>query len=89
LSLLPAVPPEKLKCDVLIAPGHGIHAIKEFAEATRPALAAASVFPRYAKGIPAWKVYGAVGAKVLVTGVNGTIEIVSDGEHFTAKPQRE
>ncbi|MCX7010498.1 MAG: MBL fold metallo-hydrolase [Kiritimatiellaeota bacterium] len=89
VSLLPSVPPEKLKCDVLIAPGHGIHAIKEFAEATRPALAVASVFPRYAKGIPAWKIYGAVGAKVLVTGVNGTIEIVSDGEHFTTKPQRE
>ena len=89
LSLLPSLPPGKLKCDVLIAPGHGIHAIPEFAEATRPKVAVASVFPRYAKGIPAWKVYGAVGAKVYVTGVHGNIEFVSDGEQFTTKAQRE
>ena len=89
LSPLPSLPPGKLKCDVLIAPGHGIHAIPEFAEATRPKVAVASVFPRYAKGIPAWKVYGAVGAKVYVTGVHGNVEIVSDGENFTTKAQRE
>jgi len=89
LSLLPSLPPGKLKCDVLIAPGHGIHAIPEFAEATRPKVAVASLFARWAKGIPAWKVYGAVGAKVYVTGVHGNIEIVSDGESFTTKAQRE
>ena len=53
------------------------------------AVALASVFPRYAKGIPAWKVYGAVGAKVYVTGVHGDGEIISDGEHFKVKTQRE
>ena len=89
LSLLPSVPAAKLKCDVLIAPGHGIHALKEFAEATRPKVVVASVFPRYAKGIPAGKVYGAVGAKVYVTGIHGNVELVSDGEQVTAKPQRE
>jgi len=88
VSLLPSVPPGKLKCDVLIAPGHGIHAVPEFAEATRPSVAVASVFPRYAKGIPAWRVYGAVGAKVYATGLHGTINIASDGEHFTATPER-
>ena len=89
LSLLPSLPPGKLKCDVLVAPGHGIHAIPEFAEATRPKVAVASLFARWAKGIPAWKVYGAVGAKVYVTGVHGNVEFVSDGENFTTKAERE
>ncbi|MFA5189296.1 MAG: MBL fold metallo-hydrolase [Verrucomicrobiia bacterium] len=89
LSLLPSLPPGKLKCDVLVAPGHGIHAIPEFAEAARPKVAVASLFARWAKGIPAWKVYGAVGAKVYVTGVHGKVEIVSDGEGFTTKVERE
>ena len=82
-SLLPSLPPGKLKCDILIAPGHGLHAIPEFAEATRPAAVIASVFPRYAKGLPAWKVYGAVGAKVYCTGIHGRITVVSDGERWT------
>ncbi|MBI5683822.1 MAG: MBL fold metallo-hydrolase [Verrucomicrobia bacterium] len=89
ISLLPSLPPGKLKCDVLIAPGHGIHAIPEFAEATRPKVAVASLFARWAKGIPAWKVYGAVGAKVYVTGVHGQVEFVSNGENFTTKAARE
>lgn len=89
LSLLPSLPPGKLKCDVLIAPGHGLHALPAFAEATRPSVVAVSLFPRWARGMPAWKVYGAVGARVLCTGVHGNIEFVSDGERFTTKVQRE
>ncbi|HEY5312066.1 MAG TPA: MBL fold metallo-hydrolase, partial [Pirellulales bacterium] len=42
-SLLPAVPAEKLRCHVLFAPGHGIHAVPEFALATRPEVTVASV----------------------------------------------
>ena len=89
LSLLPSLPPGKLKCDVLIAPGHGLHAIPEFAEATRPKVAVASLFTRWAKGMPAWKVYGAVGAKVYCTGIHGNVEIISDGGNFTTTVQRE
>lgn len=87
-SLLPSLPQGKLKCDVLIAPGHGIHATPEFAAAARPKIVAASVFARYAKGIPSYKVYGAVGAKVYSTGLNGNIEIVSDGEQVKVTTQR-
>ncbi len=82
-SLLPAVSVEKLKCHVLFAPGHGIHAIPEFAIAARPEVTIASVFPRYAKGIPAHKVYGNVGSKVLVTGLDGSVQIISDGRTYT------
>lgn len=88
-SLLPSLAPGKLACDVLIAPGHGIHATPEFAEAARPKVVVASVFERYARGVPSYKVYGAVGAKVYTTGLNGNVEIVSDGEHFTATPEHE
>lgn len=88
-SLLPSLAPGTLACEVLIAPGHGIHATQEFAEAARPKVVVASVFERYARGIPSYKVYGAVGAKVYSTGLNGNVEIVSDGERFTATPEHE
>ena len=48
--LLPFVAPEQLRCDVLVAPSHGIDASPEFARATRPRLTIASVSGRYAKG---------------------------------------
>lgn len=81
-SLLPAVPAEKLKCHVLMAPGHGIHAVPEFAAAARPEITVASVHARYGKGIRAHKVYGDVGSKVLVTGIDGTVQFVSDGATY-------
>lgn len=89
LSLMPSLPPGKLKCDVLILPAHGLHSIPEEAQATRPAVAVGSVFPRYAKGSPAPRVYRAIGAQVYLTGLDGDVEIVSDGEHFTVTTQRE
>lgn len=88
VSLLPSLPPGKLKCDVLIAPGHGLHAIPEFAEAAKPKIVVASIFSRYAKGMPAWKVYGATGATVYATGIHGNVEIVSDGTRCTVTAQR-
>ena len=87
--LWPLLPPEKKKCDVCILPSHGIHATQEEAEATRPAVAVGSVWLPWARSIPAWRVYTAVGATVYVTGVHGDIEIVSDGERFTVTTQRD
>ena len=87
-SLVPSLPPGKLKCDVLVAPGHGIHASKEFAEASKPAVVFCSVFPRYARGIPAPKVFGAVGAKVYVTGLHGRLQVTSDGERYDVEVER-
>ena len=82
-SLLPAVPVKKLRCHVLFAPGHGIHAVPEFAIAARPEVTVASVHARYGKGIPAHKVYGNVGSKLLVTGLDGSVQFVCDGNSYS------
>jgi competence protein ComEC len=87
-SLLPSLPAGKLKCDVLIAPGHGIHATKEFAEASKPAVTLCSVFPRYAKGLAARKVFAAAGSKVYVTGLHGWLRATSDGKTFTVEVEQ-
>lgn len=86
-SLLKSVDLAKLKCQVLIAPGHGLHCTQEFAEATRPEVSIASVFPRYAKGLKSTPIFKAVGAKTYITGLQGQIQVVSDGKtyHVTAE----
>jgi competence protein ComEC len=88
-SLLPSVGHAKLKCHVLIAPGHGIHCTKEFAEATRPEVSIASVFPRYAKGLKSTPMLKAVGAKTYITGINGQVQVVSDGKSYTVTAEHE
>jgi beta-lactamase superfamily II metal-dependent hydrolase len=88
-SLLPSLPIEKFKCDVLIAPGHGLHAPRQFAEATRPEVTLCSVFARYAGGLSARKVFAAVGSKVYVTGLQGQLQVISDGETYTVTAERE
>jgi competence protein ComEC len=88
-SLLPSLPIEKFKCDVLVAPGHGLHSPRQFAEATRPDITLCSVFPRYAGGLSARKIYAAVGSKVYVTGLQGQLRVTSDGENITFEAERE
>lgn len=88
-QLLPLVPAEKLKCHVLIAPGHGIHAVPEFAQAARPEVTICSAIPKYAKVSPSPKVYGAVGSKVYLTGLHGRVTVTSDGASYTATAERE
>jgi beta-lactamase superfamily II metal-dependent hydrolase len=87
-SLLPSVPAEKLRCNILVAPAHGIHAVPEFAAATRPEVTIASIIARYGKGIPAPKVYGAVGSRVFVTGLHGRVTVVSNGKSFKLDVER-
>jgi competence protein ComEC len=82
LSLLRMVDPAKIKCHVLIAPGHGIHGSKAFAEATHPEVSIASVFPRYARGLKSTPELKAVGAKTYITGLNGQVQVVSDGKSY-------
>jgi len=82
-SLLRFVDPAKLRCNILIAPGHGLHGTKAFAEATRPEVSIASVFPRYARGLKSTAEFRAVGARTYITGLNGQIQIVSDGKTYT------
>ena len=87
-SLLPSIAAEKLRCQILVAPGHGIHAVPEFAAAAHPEVTIASVFPRYAKSIPAPKVYGAVGSRVFVTGLHGRVTVTSDGKAYELDVER-
>ncbi len=86
--LIPNVAPEKLRCDVLVAPAHGIDASPEFARATRPRVTIASASGRYARWSATPKVYGASGSQVFVTGVHGRITVTSDGRSFTAVAER-
>ncbi|MBM3333103.1 MBL fold metallo-hydrolase [Candidatus Sumerlaeota bacterium] len=88
-NLLPSVPREKLKCDILVAPGHGLHSAPEFADATRPQVTVASVFTRWARNCSARRVFGAVGSKVYVTGLHGNVQVVSDGQRYEITTQRE
>lgn len=88
LALLPSLPREKFKCDVLVAPGHGLHAPRQFAEATRPAVTLCSVFARYAKGLSARKIFEAVGSKVYVTGLHGWLRVTSDGSAYNVETER-
>jgi competence protein ComEC len=86
--LLPNIAAEKLRCDVLVAPAHGIHAEPEFARATRPKVTIASAGGNYAKGSPSPKVYGAVGSRVFVTGIHGRVTVTSDGRSCTVDAER-
>jgi competence protein ComEC len=87
-SLLPGLAAGKLRCTILVAPGHGIHATPEFALATRPEVTIASVMPRYARTSPSPKVYGAVGSRVFLTGVHGRVVVTSDGKSYTLDVER-
>jgi competence protein ComEC len=90
LSLLPFVDPQKLRCNLLIAPGHGIGRLpEEFVAAARPEVSVASVFPRYAKGIRSTATLKAFGVKTYVTGLNGDVHIETDGKTLKVTTERE
>ncbi|MCB1275118.1 alpha/beta hydrolase fold domain-containing protein [Prosthecobacter sp.] len=89
-SLMPFVDKTKLKCHILVAPGHGIHPIPQaFREATHPEVSIASVFPRYAKGIKSTVTLKALGAKTYVTGLHGTVQVVTDGKTYQVTTERD
>jgi competence protein ComEC len=89
-SLMPFVDPAKLKCHILVAPGHGIHPIPPaFGEATHPEVSIASVFPRYARGIKSTAALKALGAKPYITGLHGTVQVVTDGKTYQVTTERD
>ena len=89
-SLMPFVDPAKLKCHILVAPGHGIHPIpKAFGAATYPEVSIASVFPRYAKGIRSTPDLKALGTQTYVTGLHGTVQVVTDGKTYKVTTERD
>ena len=87
-SLLPSVPAGKLRCNILVAPAHGIDVAPEFAAATRPEVAIASVFARWGRDVRARKVFGDVGSRVFVTGLHGRVTVVSDGKSYKLDVER-
>jgi competence protein ComEC len=90
LSLLPFVDPQKLRCDLLIVPGHGIHPLpEEFVVAARPEVSIASVFPRYAKGIRSTPTLKAFGVRTYVTGLHGNVDVECDGKSLIVKAERD
>lgn len=80
--LVPFVPAEKLRCDVLVAPGHGLHTAPEFVAATRPRVTVGSLFARWMGSCSAIPEFTALGSEVYITGLNGDIEVVSDGQGY-------
>lgn len=80
--LLPSLPPGKLQCDVLVAPGHGLHTAPEFVQASRPKLTIVSLFERWLSSCSACEGFASVGSEVLVTGVVGDVQVTSDSRRY-------
>lgn len=89
-SLLPFVDHAKLRCDLLIAPGHGIGRIPdEFMLAARPEISIASVFTRYARGIRSTPTLKQFGVATYITGLHGDIFVTCDGKSLTVTTERD
>jgi competence protein ComEC len=86
--LLANVPHEKLKCDILIAPGHGLHTADELPDSTRPQVTLVSLFERWLSSCSAVDGFGSVGSTVFVTGVDGDITMSSDGHGYEVAAAR-
>ncbi len=86
--LLPSVSPVDLRCNILIAPGHGLHTDRKFAEATRPNVVVASCFARWLGACTTRTVFPEYGADVYVTGLNGDVRVVSDGRSWRVQVDR-
>jgi competence protein ComEC len=86
--LIPSLPPGKLRCNVLVAPGHGLHTHPDFVAATQPEVVVASLFPRWMGSCSACEAFGKAGAQVYVTGRDGHVQIASDRRTWTATTER-
>jgi len=94
--LLPNLPPEWRKVDVLLPCSHGIHATKAEAEYFRPKIAVGCCYEdgapagwsrTWADGLPIRAVYGAVGAEAYVSGIDGNVTVISDGKTCRAETE--
>ncbi|MBN8217437.1 MAG: MBL fold metallo-hydrolase [Spirochaetes bacterium] len=80
--LVPSLPVGALACDVLVAPGHGLHTAENFVAATRPSLVVVSLFDRWLANCTAKTLFEASGATVRITGDRGRVTVESDGERI-------
>jgi competence protein ComEC len=77
------VEPEKLKCDLLVVPHHGLNSNTTMAAATKPKFAIVSSLKEYAELHPyelTKEAFEPVGSKVYATWAHGDITAVSDGK---------
>ena len=87
---------EKLKCDVLVAPHHGLNSNSSMAAATKPKIVIAPSLQEYPyRGHPnifpyelTKTAFEPVGSVVYSTWVHGNITIVSDGRRLKVKTSR-
>lgn len=85
---------DRLKATVLVAPHHGFSHGKRFAEITKPEIVVVSCKAEYpgkdivSPGKEAKDFFGALGARVLVTAWDGTIDITSDGNSCSVETKR-
>ena len=90
------VDPEKLKCDVLVAPHHGLNSNASMAAATKPKIVIAASLKVYPQGEkPAIHPYELtkeafvpVGSQVYSTWAHGDITVVSDGKKLKVTTAR-
>jgi competence protein ComEC len=89
-SLLPSTAPGKFKCDILVAPGHGINSCQspEFAAASRPKIVIASLLAHWLPNNASPALYGKYGGKVYFTAKQGWIEVTSDGSKYGIQTER-
>ena len=74
----------KLKCDLLVAPHHGLNSTPAMAAATKPKIVATACLKEYSGSSPnptklTEEAFATVGAKVYSTWLHGNITVVSDG----------
>lgn len=86
--------PEKLKCDLLVAPHHGLNSNATMAAATKPKVVIVASLKEYQDPVIhpyelTKEAFEPVGSKVYATWVHGDITAVSDGRTVKVTTQRE
>lgn len=84
VDLAKRVGPEKVKCDLLVAPHHGLNSSAAMAAATHPKIVAVACLKEYAGPSPdparlTAEAFAGAGSEVYVTWLHGNITAVSDG----------
>lgn len=88
------VTPEKLKCDLLVAPHHGLNSIPAMAAATKPKFVVVPSLQEYLNPLIrpyelTKSAFEPVGSNVYATWVHGDITAVSDGRTLRVTAQRQ
>lgn len=88
------VDPEKLKCDLLVAPHHGLNSNPAMAAATKPRFVVVASLPQYLNPLIrplelTRSAFESAGSTVYATWAHGDITAVSDGRTLQVTPSRQ